>query len=110
MSLYELSNYSEGVIGVAKIGFSLERLYGRIFLIEFGRTFFCGLFSRCLFFLGQGENTPGKNPAEAQSMKIQVKSGEIQVRKNVDNQNVDSRRRTAKSAKLTCYLVLKIQS
>ena len=33
--------------------------------------------------LSQGENTPGKSPAETQSMKIQVKSGEISVRKNV---------------------------
>ena len=30
------------------------------------------------------QNTPGKNPAETQSMTIQVKSGEIPVRKKVE--------------------------
>ena len=45
-------------------------------------------------------------------MKTQVKSGEIQVRKNVGKmkQNVDSRRLTPNSAKLTRYQILKIQS
>ena len=105
-------NFSEGVIWVPKVGSSLERLYARIFLTEFGGTFFCGLFSRCLFFSSQGENTPGKNPAETQSLKIQVKSGEILVRKNVGKimQNVDSPRVTPKSAKLLWYPILKTQS
>ena len=42
-------------------------------------------------------------------MKIQVKSGEIPVRKNVGKimQNFDSRRLTPKSAKLKCYPILK---
>ena len=57
-------------------------VYRRGFLTKFGGTFFAGSFPG-LFFLGQGENTPGKNPAETQSIKIQVKSGEIPVRKNV---------------------------
>ena len=45
-------------------------------------------------------------------MKIQVKSGEIPVRKNVGKmkQNVDSFRFAPKSAKLTCYPMLKFQS
>ena len=47
------------------------------------RNIFCRLFFRCLFFLRQRESTSGKNPAESQSMKIQVKSEEIPVRKNV---------------------------
>ena len=47
------------------------------------RNIFCWLISQCLFFLGQGENTSGKNPSETQSMKIQVNSGETTVRKNV---------------------------
>ena len=47
------------------------------------RNIFCWFFSRCLFFLSHGENTSGKNPAETQSMKIQVKSEKIPVRKNV---------------------------
>ena len=99
MSLYEQFDFSEGVIEVAKIAFSLER---RIFLTEFGETFFTGFFPDCLFFLGQGENTSGKNAAETQS--IQVKSGEIPVRKNDGKimQNVGSRRLTPKSTKFTC--------
>ena len=44
---------------------SLERLSGRIFLTEFGQTFFCRLFPFS-FFLGQAENTPGKKPAKTQ--------------------------------------------
>ena len=45
----------------------------------------------------------GKNPAETQLMKIQVKSGEILVRKNVGKimQNVGNPRFTPKLAKLT---------
>ena len=45
-------------------------------------------------------------------MKIQAKSEEIPVRKNVGKimQNVDSRRLTPKSAKLMCYPLIKIQS
>ena len=74
MSLYESFDFFGGGIGVAKIAFSLERLsYGQIFLTKFGGTFFF----RCLFFLGQRENCTGKKLAEIQSMKIQVKSGEI---------------------------------
>ena len=64
MGLNELFDFSEGVIVVAKIASSLERLHGRISLTEFGGTFFCRLFSCCLFFLGQGENKPEKKPAE----------------------------------------------
>ena len=43
-------------------------------------------------------------------MKIQVKSGEIPVCKNVGKMKpkVDSRRLAPKSAKLTCYPILKI--
>ena len=54
-------------------------------------------------FLDQGENTPGKTTAEIQSVKIQVKSGEIPVRKNVGKimQSVDSFRLRSKSAKLS---------
>ena len=45
-------------------------------------------------------------------MKVQAKSEVISVRKNIGKimQNVDSRRRTPKSAKLTSYPVLKIES
>ena len=53
MSLYESCDFSEGAIEVAKIAFSLERVYGRIFMTQFGGTFFVGFFPN-LFFLGQG--------------------------------------------------------
>ena len=61
-----------------------------------------------VFFLGQGEKYTRKKLVETQSMKIQVKSGEIPVRKNFGKimQNVDSRRLTPKSAKLTYYPIL----
>ena len=61
MSLYGSCDFSEGVIEVAKIAFSLERVYGRIFLTEFGGIFFAGFF-RDLYFFGKGENTPRKKP------------------------------------------------
>ena len=57
MSLYESCDFSEGIIEVAKIAFSLERVRGRIFLTEFGGTFFAGFFPDHFFF-GQGGNTP----------------------------------------------------
>ena len=44
-----------------KIAFSFERVYGRIFLTEFGGIFFAGFF-RDLYFFGKGENTPRKKP------------------------------------------------
>ena len=49
MSLYESCDFSEGVTEIAKVAFSLERVYGRIFLTGFGGTFFTGFF-RGLFF------------------------------------------------------------
>ena len=63
-------------------------------------------------FLRLRRKYSGKKPAETQSVKIQVKSGEIPVGKNLGKimQNVDSHRLTPKSAKLTCYPILKIQS
>ena len=105
LGICESFDFSGGVIEAAKIAFSLKRLYGRIFFTEFGGTF-------CHYFLGQGENTPGKKTAETQSMKTQVNSGEIPVRKDVGKvmQNVGIRRLTPKSAKLICYPILKIQS
>ena len=53
-----------------------------------------------------------KKLAETQSMKIEVKSGQILVPKNVGKimQSVDNCRLTRKSAKSTCYPILKIQS
>ena len=94
--------FFEGGIRVAKIGFYLDWVWGNIF---------CRLFSWCLFFLDQGESYTGKKLAETQSVKIQLKSREIPVDKNVGKmkQNLDTRRLTPKSAKLTCYSILKIQ-
>ena len=63
-----------------------------------------------VFFWDQGENTPGKNFSETQSIKIELKSGEIPVLKNLGKiiWNVDSRGLTPKSAKLACHQILKI--
>ena len=76
-----------------------------------GEIFFSGFFWG-FFFLSKVEKYTGKKLAETQSMKIQAKSEEIPVRKNVGKimQNVDSRRLTPKSAKLMCYPLIKIQS
>ena len=73
----------------------------------FWRTFFPRS-----FFLRPRRKYTKKNPAESYSMKIQVKSGETPVRKNAGKiiQNVDCRRLTLKSTKLTCCPILKIQS
>ena len=90
MSLYKSFSFSEGGIWVAKIAFSLERLYyGRKFLTEFGGTFFCRLFAG-VFLLRRRRKYRQKTPLElqAKSMKLQVKS----VHKNIGKikQNVDS--------------------
>ena len=86
--------FFEGGIRVAKIGFYLDWVWGNIF---------CRLFSWCLFFLDQGESYTGKKLAETQSVKIQLKSREIPVDKNVGKmkQNLDTRTLTPKSAKWT---------
>ena len=67
---------------------------------EFGRTSFVGFFFKCLFFLGQGENTPGKKTPQTGLIKIQVNSGEIPVLKNLGQmiRNIDSHSLTPKSA------------
>ena len=64
---------------------------------EFGGTFFPGFFFP-FYLLGQGEKYTGKKLTETQSMKIQIKSGEIAVCQNVGKimRNVDSRRLTPK--------------
>ena len=61
MSLYESFHFSEGGIGVSKIAFSFERLsYGRIFLTEFGETFFAGILALSFSWFKE-KNTPEKN-------------------------------------------------
>ena len=68
MSLCESFSFSVGGIWVAKTTFSLERLYyGRIFLTEFGGNISFPSFLPVSFFLGQGENTTGKNSTETSS-------------------------------------------
>ena len=49
LGIYESFDISEGVIEVAKIALSLERLYGRIFLTEFEGTVFEGFFPGVFF-------------------------------------------------------------
>ena len=60
MSLYESCDFfSKELSRLKKIAFSFERVYGWIFLTEFGGKCFTGFFLD-LFFFGQGENTPRK--------------------------------------------------
>ena len=103
MSLYESFDFSEGVIEVTKIAFSLETLYGRILLTAFGGTFFPGFFPG-VFFLRPRRKCTGKK-----SRKNSVNENSSKVRKNTSPQerwkimqNVGSSRLTPKSAKLTC--------
>ena len=49
MNLYESIIFSEGVIEVVKIAFSLKKLYGLIFLTEFEGKFFAGSFPGVFF-------------------------------------------------------------
>ena len=49
MNLYESFDFSEGVIEVAKIAFSLERASGRILLTDFGGIFSAGFFPGVFF-------------------------------------------------------------
>ena len=78
---------------------------------EFERTFFAG-FWFFFYFWGQGENTPGTTHLPPRNLvnKVQVKSGEIPVLKNLRKiiRKVDSRSLTPKSTKWTCHPILKI--
>ena len=76
--------------------------------LSFEEHFLHVFFPVSFFFLDQGESTPGEKTTETQSMKTQVNSGEIPVRKDVGKfmQNVGSRRLTPKSAKLIGYPTL----
>ena len=113
MSLHESFDFSEKGIGIAKIAFSSLKDFivdGYIWLTFWvWGNIFCQLFSLWLFLLGQREKYTGQKLTETQSMKTQVKSGEIPIHKKVGKmkQNVDSCRLTPN---LTCYPILKIQS
>ena len=100
MSLYESCDFSEGVIEVKKNCIFLERVYGRIFLTEFGEIFFADFFPG-LFFFGHGENTPRKKPR-----RNSVSETSSKFRRNTSPQerwkNYAIGRLTPKSAKLTC--------
>ena len=80
MSLYESCDFSKGVIEVATIAFSLERVYGRIFLTEFGGTFFASFFPG-LFFLDMEENTHRKKPR-----RNSVNENSRTIRRNISPQ------------------------
>ena len=77
MSLYESCDFSEGVIEVAKIEFSLEGVYGPIFLTEFGGKLFASFFPS-LFFFSQGENAP----PEKKPRRNSVNENSSKVRRN----------------------------
>ena len=73
---------------------------------------FCRLFSQSFLLYRRRKYTAKKNPAETQSMKIHVNSGEIPVCKNIGKimQNVDSRSLTPKSAKLKVKMLANTQN
>ena len=79
MSLYQLCDFSKGVMEVAKIAFSLERVYGWIFLTEFGGIVFPGFFPGLYF--GKGENTLRKKPR-----RNSVNKNSSKVRRNTSLQ------------------------
>ena len=79
MSLYESCDFSTGVIEVATIAFPLERVYGRIFLTEFGGTFFASFFPG-LFFLDIEENTHRRK-----TRRNSVNENSSTVRRNMKN-------------------------
>ena len=103
-SLPRIWVYTKHVISLKELSrlqslhFPLKEYMDRYFWLSLDEQF-CRLFSQSFF---QRENTPRKNPTETQSMKIQVKSGEIPVRKKVGKimQKVSSRRLTLKSTEL----------
>ena len=49
MNLHKSFDFSQGLIEVVKIASSLGRLYGRVFLTEFGETYLCGLLPGVVF-------------------------------------------------------------
>ena len=85
-----------------KLHFLLKKYMDGYFWLSLEEHFFAGFFPG-LFFSAKEKILSEKNPAETQSMKIQVKSGKIPVCKNVGKimQNLGKRRLTPKSAKLT---------
>ena len=77
-----MSSYESFDIGVARIAFSLERLYyGRIFLTELGGTFLPAFFL-VPFFLGEGENCIGKK-----TRRNSVNENSSKVRRNTNLQD-----------------------
>ena len=94
--------------GLQKLHFPLkeymERLYGLNLVEHFLQIFF-----HVFFFLRPRRKYTEKKPPKNSANKIQVKSGEIPVLKNLGKtiRNIDSRTLTSKSAKLTCNPILK---
>ena len=62
-SLYQSLIFLKELLRLQKLHFPLKDCMDGYFWLSLDKVF-CRLFSRCLFFLGQGENTPGENPAE----------------------------------------------
>ena len=83
-----------------------------LYRLSLNEHFLQGFFYFLFLFWGQGENTPGTTHLPPRNLvkKVQVKSGEIPVLKNLRKiiWNVDSRSLTPKSAKSTCHPILKI--
>ena len=66
------SNFPQELSGLYKlhIVFFLADYVDGYFRLSLGKYFFWGLSSQCLFFLGQGENIPGKKSLNKNSSKV----------------------------------------
>ena len=102
MSLYESCDFSEGVVEVAKFAFSVERVYGQIFLTEFGWTFFAGFFPS-LFFkerihrektqqklkkINENSSKVRRNTSPQEGWKNYAKSNQSQTYTSIDKVNM----------------------
>ena len=69
----ESFDFSEGFIGVGKIATSLERLYGGIFLTEFGWNIFAGCFPCLVLFFANAKcaaKKPRRNSVNENSSNV----------------------------------------
>ena len=103
-----LSIFLTDLSGLEKLQLPLRDYMEGYFWQSLGETFLRPVFT-VWFFFSPMQNAQRKNPAETQSMKIQVTSGEILVHKNVGKimQNVDSPSLALKPSKLAWHTIVK---
>ena len=104
------SIFLKDLSGLQKLHLPLEDYMDGYFWLSLGKHIFAD-FCQVPFFRRPRRKVIGKNPAETQSMKIQLNSREINVGKNAGKiiQNVDNPRLTSQSTKLAWYPILKTQ-